>query len=86
MEFKPQYFCWVDSSNLDGSGWVNTDEIDDRLENLMIHTVGFVINETKHAVTISHSVDHPSEILQNVAHSPLTIPLCAIIKRKAIKL
>jgi len=86
LQFKAEYFLWVDSSNLDGAGWVHTDEIDEELEHLMIHTVGFVINESDHAVTISHSVDYPSEVIQNVAHSPLTIPLCSILERRPITL
>jgi len=67
---------WVDSCY--SNGWARLDAEYDK-EDIVVHTVGFVIDEDEETVTISSSVSGGK-----FCHSPLTIPKVAILNKKSV--
>lgn len=68
---------WVDSSSASDSGWRRLDEYDPDVATCM--TAGFLITETKSVVMVVTSVASTGQV-----HSPISIPKCAITRRKRI--
>lgn len=76
---QPMYFQWLDShSPSKGSSiWFLHEEINGDID--PIDTVGYVIKESKRSVTVA------SQIAEDCVGGVITIPKCAIIKRKKLK-
>lgn len=70
------YLEWVDASA--GQGWTNPEELP---EPLLMKTLGFIVKEDKHLITITQGVD----IRQGAIMGFLIIPKGWIRKRKVIK-
>lgn len=70
---------WVDSCSY-RSGWIGRGDVDDSLSEIV--SVGHLISETRDTVTISA---HARVDGQQV-HCPMTIPKCAIVRRKKVRL
>lgn len=70
---------WVDSCSY-RSGWIHYDDVDDSVSEIV--SVGHLVSETKSTVTISaHARVDGQQI-----HCPMTIPKCAIVRRKKVRL
>tara|TARA_R110000787_G_scaffold19874_15_gene59183 strand:- start:3737 stop:3961 length:225 start_codon:yes stop_codon:yes gene_type:complete len=67
---------WLDSHSPTAT-WVDPDEV--RTSPCVIKSVGYVVRETKTAITIAASVSD-----EGIVNAPLTIPLVCITKRKRI--
>lgn len=71
---KVVYLEWLDS--VSDPGWTHTKVTED----LLIRSVGFIIEENPASITIATSVYGKTQ------HSPLTIPKIAIKKRRKVAL
>lgn len=70
---------WIDSVGFEG-GWCQPDVLEDT--DMVVNTIGFLVDETEHGYTISSS-----EFLCNgTVHSPLKIPKVSVIGLWEIKL
>ncbi len=70
---KIVYLEWIDS--VSSGGWQSQDGVPD----MTVKSVGLLVAEDKKTITISTS------IYGKVSESPLTIPKCALIKRRVVK-
>lgn len=76
---RPEYIQWVDSHSPSrgGSCWFLHGEIKHKIN--PIDTVGYVIKEGKTGVTVA------SQIADDCVGGVITIPKCAIVKRRKMK-
>jgi len=73
------YVEWIDSTAI--RGWQHGSSMTDKYaEPSKICSIGYLIKETKDFITISTSVSNNGNMMD-----PLTIPKCAITKKKKIK-
>lgn len=72
---------WVDSHSPSQYPWVNRDQIDHGL--LKIKSVGWVIYEDNHTITIAGQLDSVNSDEGQVANV-ISIPKCSILKRKSL--
>lgn len=76
---KYVYVEWLDSMSV--SGWLAPRDIEEACGNgaLQCETLGFLVNENDHSVTVSASISlcDDGETI-NSASDPITIPWCAI--------
>lgn len=69
-------FCWKDSQSLDG--WEFFPDLDSALP--IIYSIGFLLREDAHTVTLCLSLDYSNEAFSQA----LTIPKVALVYRKQI--
>ena len=69
---------WVDSQ-FEPQGWKHINEVKITIPH--IHSVGFIIKQSKKAIVISQSID----IKNNHISNDFTIPKCSIIKITRLK-
>jgi len=73
---KIELIDWVDSSG--ANGWHKPQK---KHPELIINSVGWVAKETKRYLTL---VGHIDDVYKN-HHSAMTIPKCAIVRRRRFK-
>lgn len=76
MKYKKVYLEWVDSCS--SRGWNYMPDFKD--DELIVKSIGFIMKESKKSIVISTSFTH-----YDSAMDPLTIPKCAIVKRRNFK-
>lgn len=76
MDKELVYLEWLDSHSF--YGWISHDDI--TCEIPVIKTIGWIVKESEHAITIS------ATIAESCVDCPMTIPKFAIRLRKAISL
>lgn len=74
------YLEWVDSSSFTSRVWTDKNHVVNEIPDLTCISIGFMVKETKEFITIVGSTS-PNEYA-----GIMTIPKCAITKRKNIKL
>lgn len=79
MKTKKVLIEWVDSSSI--RGWRHESEMTDSLaEPCKIKSIGYLIKDHKDFVTIATSLSENGSMID-----PLSIPKCAIIKKRFIR-
>lgn len=72
---KVEWIQWLDSHG--GGGWQSPEDIQ---RSLTIESIGYLVGEDEHAVTLTTSVAQGSgDVLD-----PITIPKCAIMQRQEV--
>lgn len=72
-----EYIKWVDSFGC-SPGWAKIEPIDTLL---ICHSVGFVIYENEHTVSLANSVAEETKDTMEQANGVMTIPKCCIKER-----
>lgn len=75
--YKIEYIKWVDSFGC-SAGWGKIEPIDTLL---ICHSVGFVIYENEHTVSLANSVAEETKDTMEQANGVMTIPKCCIKER-----
>lgn len=75
---QPEHFKWLDShSPRGGNVWFDPSELDHYVDD--VDTVGYVLKESKRSVTVA------SQVSGSCVGGIITIPKCAIVKRRKLK-
>jgi hypothetical protein len=87
---NPVFIEWVDSSS-SRRGWEDVESIQQthRVGTLICHSIGYVIDEDKKAITLSGHLAYgnPDDNAQVTAgHCPMTIPKVSILRKKTLKI
>ena len=72
---KVEWIQWLDSHR--GGGWQSPEDI---RRSLTIESLGYLIGEDEHSVTITTSI----AIGSGCVIDPLTIPKCSIVERQEV--
>ncbi len=80
---KLVYIEWIDSHS--GRGWRNVDDIKPTCAPLPCRSVGWVLQETKEAITLAPHVAGNDTIVEQ-ACGDMTIPKKAVTRRLTIRL
>jgi hypothetical protein len=76
---KKIYVEWIDSNTI--IGWTFGKNLTDEFaEAGKICSIGYLVKDTKEFITITTSISINGSVMD-----PLTIPKCAILKRKTLK-
>lgn len=74
---------WVDSHSTSDGAWHSLDEARSS-PNLNLHTVGYLIEDSKSYLTLVGSLSLVGDKVSQVS-GDMTIPKCAIVKRRTLR-
>jgi len=78
---KTVYLEWVDSTSWCGNAWKSKDTLLKESEVDRCKTIGFVLKEDAESITVVNSFNSDCEL----ASGDVTIPKCAIRKRRIVR-
>jgi hypothetical protein len=84
LPYPLHLLVWVDSSHM-GEGWVDFDQLDAGQDRLLCVTVGFVVQETRHAKLLVPSIADLQEPGNRQAHGSMLIPKSAILAERVLR-
>ena len=84
--YKIEEITWLDSTQLEGGSWMDVDVARKMMDDLLQRTVGFLVAESKMAVTVARSISEWSDpdTVEKV-EGVLVIPKQTIVERRTLR-